>query len=163
MKPRTWSFSGMKGLAWMAGDRLAHVRFQILERLQRECRPQAGVGQDAVFDVVVAEGQHPAVRVVDEHDLFRAEQPLRNHQRADRVVTDHAAGVTDHVRVAFLEAQQLVRVETRVHAGHHRQLAPRRHGQAALVEALRVASVTFEDLIRHCSRPHHPDKHDFVR
>jgi hypothetical protein len=46
--------------------------------------------------------EHPAVRVVDQDDLLRPEQPLGYRERSDRVVRDDAAGVADHVRVALL-------------------------------------------------------------
>jgi hypothetical protein len=46
----------------------------------------------------------------------RLESPLRDRERPDRVVRDHAAGVADHVRVALLEAEDRVHANPRVHA-----------------------------------------------
>src|SRR5260370_35478895 len=42
-------------------DGLAHVGVQVGEGFQRERRPDAGVGLDLGLEVIVAEGQHPAV------------------------------------------------------------------------------------------------------
>ncbi len=64
---------------------------------------------------------------------------LRYRERADRVVRDDAAGVTDHVRVALLEPEQGVRVEPRVHARYDGDLHGWRKRTVALVEALGVA------------------------
>jgi hypothetical protein len=47
-----------------------------------------------------------------------------------------------HVRVPFLEPEELGRVEARVHARHDRQPSFRRHRQVALAEAVRI------DLVR---------------
>jgi hypothetical protein len=59
---------------------------------------------DRILELGIAEGEHPAIGVVDQHDLARAQEALRDHQRPDRVVGDHAARVADHVRVSFLES-----------------------------------------------------------
>jgi hypothetical protein len=64
--------------------------------------------------------------VVDEHDLLRAEQALRDRQRADLVVRDHAACVPDDVGVALGEAEQTVGIQPRIHARHDRDALGRR-------------------------------------
>src|SRR5581483_4880553 len=46
-------------------DRLAHVRFEIVECLGRPLRLDAGVLLHLATELVVAERQHPAVAVVD--------------------------------------------------------------------------------------------------
>ena len=73
-------------------------------------------------ELLVGEGEHAAVGVVDEDDLLGAEQALGDGQRADRVVGDDAAGVADHVGVALARGRARRRVEPRVHAGHHGDL-----------------------------------------
>src|SRR3954454_23907958 len=78
-----------------AGERLADVLVQVAERLGGPRRLDARVLLDLVPEVVVVEREHAAVRVVDEHDLFGAEEPLGDRERADLVVGDDAAGVAD--------------------------------------------------------------------
>src|SRR6476661_2659340 len=64
----------------------------------------------------------------------------------DRLVVDEAARITDHMRVAFVEAEKTRRVEPRIHAGDDRELPARRHRQAAFREIRRVALVGLCDL-----------------
>ena len=104
---------------------------------------------DLLAEVVVGEGEHAAVGVVDEDDLLGAEQALRDRQRADLVVGDDAAGVADHVRVAFLRPSSpygLRRASMQATtatflAGRQRQLALVEAGGVALGVASR-SSVT---------------------
>ena len=107
------------------------------------------------MDVVVREREHPAAGVRDHERLLGPEQPVRDDERAKRVVGDDAAGVSDHVCVALVEPEELRRVEARVHASDDREAPAGRGGKVALVEALRVASVGFEYLVanRHCTLP----------
>jgi hypothetical protein len=97
-------------------DRLPHVLVEIAERLGRPLGLDAGVVLHLAAKVVVREREHSAVGVVDQHDLFRSEQSLRDRERADLVVGDHAAGVADDMRVALVEAEQAVGIQPRVHA-----------------------------------------------
>jgi hypothetical protein len=92
--------------------------------------------------VVVREGDHPAVGVGDHRDLLGAQEPVGDDQRADRVLGDEPARVADHVRVTLLEAEELGGVEACVHARHDREPSPGRHGQIALPEPVRI------DLVR---------------
>src|SRR4051812_33832540 len=57
-------------------DLLPDVVLEVAEALAGPRRPDAGVLLDRAEQVVVGEGQHAAVGVVDEHDLLRAEQAL---------------------------------------------------------------------------------------
>jgi hypothetical protein len=68
-------------------------------------------------------------------DLLRAEQPLGDHQRADRVVGEDSARVVDHVGVALLQAEDAGGDQACVHAREHRDLAARLRQQLALVKA----------------------------
>src|SRR5690348_8667747 len=98
------------------GDGLAHVALEVGEGLERERRPQSGVGLDLGLDLVVAERQHAAAGVMDEDDLGRPEQALGDGQGPDDVVGDDPASVADHVRVALGEPEYTVGVEPGVHA-----------------------------------------------
>ena len=67
---------GDEGAGLDAGDRLADVLVLVGERLQGERRADARVLLDLALHLVVGEGEHPAVGVVDEDDLGGAEQAL---------------------------------------------------------------------------------------
>ena len=90
------------------------------------------------MELLVAEREHPAVGVMDEDDLPRPEQPLRDRQRADLVVGDDTAGVPDHVRISLLQPEQAEDVQSRVHARKDGDAFCRRQRQVAAIEALRV-------------------------
>ena len=122
---------------------LAHVLLQVTEGLEGEGWTETGLRLDGIFHIVIAKAQHPAVGVVDEHDLAGAQQALGYHQRAYHVVADHTAGVADHMGVAFLQAQQLVGVETSVHAGYDSQILGRGCVPDAGVETLGVLGVVY--------------------
>src|SRR4051794_3530679 len=128
-------------------DRLPHVLLEVVERLRGPVRLDAGVLLDLALEVVVAEGEHPAVGVVDEDDLLGAEQPLRDREGADLVVGHDPAGVADHVRVAQLQTEDRIRVHARVHACHDGDLPGRRQRKVALVEALGEGLVVLQELV----------------
>ena len=56
---------------------------------------------DRLLELVVGEGEHPAVGVVHEDDLLGPEQPLTDRQGADLVCRDDAAGMADDVGVTL--------------------------------------------------------------
>jgi hypothetical protein len=66
-----------------------------------------------------------------------------DHERADRVIGRSAAGVADHMGVAFGKACILGGVEPGVHAGEDGKSPRGRHGELALVaETGRIAAST---------------------
>src|SRR5439155_2977806 len=97
--------------------------------------------------ILVLEGEHAAVRVVDEHDLLGREQALRYRKRSDRILGGRTARVADDVRVALLQAQDLVHVEPRVHAGEYRHVLGRGQGKVALLERTDIGVVVADELI----------------
>jgi hypothetical protein len=66
--------------------------------------------------------------------LLGAEELLRYDQGPDRVVGGAASGIADNVGIAFLETEELGRVEPGVHTGKNRDLAAGWHGQVTLIE-----------------------------
>ncbi len=100
----------------------------VIETLGSERRGLEAVGEQAA-DHLVGEELHPAIGVVDDEPLGRAEQLVGDDQRADRVVAGATAGVADDVRVAFAEAGVLRRVEPGIHAGQDREPPRRREGE----------------------------------
>src|SRR5215469_10030773 len=127
-------------------DRLPHVLVQVGEGLGAPLWLDPGVVLDGPLELVVGEGQHPAVGVVDQHDLAGAEQALADGQRADLVVGDDPAGVADHVSFAVVQAEQPIDIEPGVHAGDDGDVLRRRHRQRA-GEAFRVTRVVGQVLI----------------
>jgi hypothetical protein len=113
------------------------------------CPPgtQTRVGLDLCLELIVGEGEHAAVGVVDEHDLAGAEQPLADDQRANLILGDDSAGIADHVRVALAEPQQPVGVQACIHARDDRDVAGGRHGQVALVEGGGVGAGVVEQVV----------------
>src|SRR5215216_5599818 len=135
-----------------ASDRLAHVLLKVGEGLHGEVGLHAHLFVDLSFELVVGEGEHPAVGVVDEDDLARAEQALGDRQRTDLVVCNDPACVADDVRIALLQPEDLVHVEAGVHAGDHRNSPGRRQRQGPLIEGLGVGRVILEQLLLHAHR-----------
>ena len=78
----------------------------------------------------------------DDGDLLRAQQPVRDDERAQRVLGHKTAGIPDHVCVALSSPRHLRRVEP---ASMHVTIAscrPGGMGRSPFVEAVRV------DLVR---------------
>src|SRR5215210_4393511 len=95
---------------------LAHVFFEIRESFERELRLDADLSLYLALHLVVFKGEHPAVGVVDQDDLARAQQALRYDERPDLVVRNDASRVAYDVRVALLETEHPENVQPRIHA-----------------------------------------------
>jgi hypothetical protein len=119
MKPRTESLRGDEGVGRDALEGLADVFVEVGEGFGGPVGFEAGFGEDVGLEAVVGEGEHAAVGVVDQDDLFGTQEALTDGQAAAFVGGDHAAGVADDVGVAFVQAEKAVGVEAGVHAGHH--------------------------------------------
>jgi len=96
-KPPTASLCGTNGFARSA--RPADVPVKVGEHLEREQGCEARLRPDGRLHLVIAEGQHAAVGVVDEHDLPGPERPLGDQQRADRVIPDDAGVSSPSLRI----------------------------------------------------------------
>ncbi len=97
-----------------APHRLAHVLLEVRKRLQGEPGLDPHLLLDLLLELVVGEGEHAAVGVVDEDDLAGAQEALGDGKRADLVVGYDAPGVADDVGVAFLEPEHPVDVQASV-------------------------------------------------
>jgi hypothetical protein len=71
----------MNGLALIRAIDWRTVLVEVVERLGRPRWLDAGPGLDLALELVVGEGEHPAVGVVDKDDLLGLEQPLRDRER----------------------------------------------------------------------------------
>lgn len=94
---------------------------------------------------LVGEGQHAAVRVVDDEPLLRPQQLVGDDEGTDRLLVHPAACVADHMGIALGQARKLRRVQTGVHAGHDGEFSAGRDGQLALApKGLGVLTVGFQ-------------------
>ena len=84
---------------------------------------------------------------MDEDDLLGSQETLRNGQRSNRIVSDDAAGVADHVCIALFETEHARRIEPSIHTSDNRDLLGRRHRQVALREARGVRRVVGEEFV----------------
>src|SRR5215208_5160761 len=132
---------GEERAALDARDGLAHVLLEVGERLQGEVWFYAHVVLYLLLHLVAGEGQHPAVRVLYEHDLLRPQQALGDHQRAELIVSDNPAGVAYDVRLALVEPEHDVRAQSGVHARDHGQVFARGIGRPTLSKVLAYFSL----------------------
>lgn len=137
-----------KGRRLDAGQGLPDIDIEIGEGLSRPRRLDPGLVLNRALEVVVGEGQHAAVGVMDQDDLAGAEQSLADRQRADLVLGYDPAGITDDVRLALVQPEQTVDVEPGVHARNHRELLGRRQRQRP-VETLGIALVVGQQVVGH--------------
>ena len=89
--------------------------------------------------------EQSAAGMADDDDLVGAQERLADDERADDVVGRDAARVADDVRVADAQAERLLDVEPRIHAGDDRDAPERRRGQGRSIERLGIALVLGED------------------
>lgn len=108
---------------------LADVPLNVVEGV--EMRRGDGGGSGTILDhraqLLLALVEQSAVGVVDHHELFGAEQIVRDEQRPQAIVCDDAARVADDVGIAGFQAHGANR-EPRVHTSEDGELAlgPRR-------------------------------------
>jgi hypothetical protein len=102
-----------------AVDRLPHVGIEVGEGLEGKGRPDAGLLLDLCLQIVIAEAEHPAAGVVDQHHLAGAENALGDDQRADDVIGGDAARVADEVGIPGLQPEDGGKVDPPVHAADH--------------------------------------------
>lgn len=83
----------------------------------------AGISTQAFLedtpDIIVAEGEHTTVSVVDDVDLVGAEELLRDGKGAQSIRGDTATGVANDMGITNAQANGLLRVQTSVHACHN--------------------------------------------
>src|SRR5581483_5552439 len=101
---------------------LPHVVLHVAKgvEVQRGDRGGLPLPPQPGHQLLVAEREHAAVGVIDDHPLLGAEQVVRDEERADDILRHDTAGIADHVGVARLEAERLLDREPGVHAGDDR-------------------------------------------
>jgi len=89
-------------------------------------------GVEEIAHDVVGEEFHAAIGVMDDEEFLSAQQFVTDDEGADGVVTSAAAGIPDHVGVAFGEAREFGGVEAGVHTSEDGEAAGRRESELAL-------------------------------
>jgi hypothetical protein len=137
------------GMIFDAGDLAADILLEVFERVEvrRRYGGDAALVLELVEELIVSEGDHAAIGVIDDDEFLCAQQVMRNDQGAQRVFGGDAAGVADDVGVTGFETQKLFDAEARVHAGEDGKFFGRGHGQAALVEFGGVLLIGCQDFV----------------
>jgi hypothetical protein len=103
---------------------MAHVFVDVLEGVKKRGRDSGSSRAilDSVAQILFAGMHQAAIGVVDDHELLCAQKVVRDDQGAQRVFRDDAAGVSNDVGVAGLQAKG-ANGKTRVHAGQDGEMA----------------------------------------
>ena len=106
-------------------------------------------------DDFIRERFHPTVGMMDDEPLACAKKLVADHKRANGVVAGTAAGITNHVRVAFPEAGEPCRIQSRVHASQNREPPRGRHAESAFsAKAFAVGVVGGQYFINNSTHRH---------
>jgi hypothetical protein len=98
-------------------DVRAYHRLLVLRDEEREAsRVRPSGFDDLSMYVGLAPGDHPAVRVRDDHRAVDAEQVGREDECAEHIVGDASAGIPQDLRVARPETEHRERLDAGVHA-----------------------------------------------
>ena len=113
---------------------------------------------------VIGEEFHAAVGVMNHEEFAGAEKLVADDQGTDGIVTGAAAGIADHVGVAFGEAGEFRGIEARVHAGQDGEAARRWESQLALLAKLiGIFAVGFEDFRKNLTHDFSPRAATWLR
>ncbi len=75
--------------------------------------------------------------MIDDDELLRVEQVMRDDQRTDRVIGCDTARIADHVGIPRPETKTMLEQNARVHAGEHSGVAARADLKITQVETAR--------------------------
>jgi tRNA modification GTPase len=127
----------------------SHILLQVIEGVEvyRLHRARARLFLQLVAQSFVLEGQHSAVGVVDDDELLRAQEVMRNDERPQRILCRDPACVTDNVCLARLESTNLFDRDSGVHTSQDGELARRRHREMAEFEIAGVGFISKQHFI----------------
>jgi len=100
------------------------VLVDVVERPERERRRHTCLGQQLAGELIVVHRAQAAVGVGQDRHRTGLEETLREHERAQRVVTRLGSGVAQDVGVAQLQAEGVLRVDAGVHARDDHEMTP---------------------------------------
>src|SRR6266700_4150525 len=137
------------GMRFHLLDLLAHVLFKIAESVEGHRRhgSRSRLLLKLRAQIFIFEGQHPAVRMVDDDEFLRAEKLVGNNERPQRVFGHNSSGIPNDVGVSRFQAQDLRDDEPSIHACHDRQLTTWWKRKVSVSKVLRIGFVGFEDFV----------------
>jgi len=106
-------------------DRLANVCIEIREGLDGERGCHTGLSLQLRAKPVVGDALHPAVGVMDQHDVRGAQSPLGDGKGAHHVVSDDAPSIPEDMRLSGLQTKRREDIQARVHTGDDGQVERR--------------------------------------
>jgi hypothetical protein len=128
-------------------DTLLDVFSDVAESFKSEWWSYPCLQLDLPLHVVVGEGEHAAVAMVDQDDFLSPQETLRDNEGADRILCHDPACVADDVGIAVLEAENLVNVKAGVHTGQDGKLLTRQHRKIALGKGTCVSIIVVEQRV----------------
>src|SRR2546425_2398401 len=96
----------------------------IAKAIGRELRGFEATGKETPHHLV-SEEQHAAVGVMNDKELIRAEQLVRDDQGAERVIAGASSGIANDVGISLRESGVLGRIQTGVHTRENRKVTRR--------------------------------------
>jgi hypothetical protein len=85
--------------------------------------------------------------MVDDHELVGPQELRRDDQGPDGIIRSPATRIPNDVGISYLQAKELRRMKTGIHAGQNNQMPCRRHRQISLGETLRKFPVCLNYLV----------------
>jgi len=112
---------------------LPDIFFQVVEGVEMDRRTGwcSHLLGEFFLEFIFAHFQQPTVSVVDDDELLRVEQVVRDDERAKSIVSGNPSGVADHVGIAGMQAQAMLEKNAGIHAGQHGDMAFGADGQVS--------------------------------
>ena len=135
-KPAHRDMLGNPRVQFHAPYLLAHIGFKVVESMEvsRLTGDHAHLLGQPASEFVFPYLQQAAIRVVDDDELLRVEQVMRDDQGTQGVVGGNAARVADHVGIAGTQAEAMLKQDARVHAGQNGHMALGAHRKLTQLE-----------------------------
>ena len=114
----------------------------------------AGSRYNQSAQLLFATAQQSAIGVVNDHDLFRSEQVVRDDQRSNDILGHDATRVSQDMSVACVQSQCLL-FQPGVHAGDNGQMTLRARRDVSQFVLPCVEFVRCEDFVDHAHWSHH--------
>ena len=138
-------------------DLVANVFFHDVKRKESAGRGHclgAGPRDNQSAQLLFATAQESAIGVVNDHDLFRPEQVVRDDQRSNDILGHDATRVSQDMSVACVQSQRLLS-QPSVHAGDNSQMTLRVRRDVPQFVLPCVEVVRYEDFVDHAHGSHH--------
>src|SRR6266851_9015952 len=126
----------------------------VLVDVAKDMEPQVrrikpGFRRESPAKFFIADRHQAALRVLNYANRASSQQLRGKNQRTNRVVGDNATGVSNHVRIADAQSEQLFEVHARIHAGENHQFLDGRCLQVAKIKTLCVSLIVLHQIVEH--------------